>query len=84
MSCCNGGRSANSPVLPRTSVATTRSSVPTTLVVFRYEGESPIIVIGRVTGTRYRFASRGAEVGIDIRDRPSVRQVPRLSELPPK
>lgn len=67
-------------MLPRDSVAT-RSSVPATLVVFRYEGETPIVVIGRITGTRYRFAGRGAEVAVDVRDRPSVRQVPRVSEV---
>jgi hypothetical protein len=61
----------------------TRSHVRPTLVMFRHEGESPMVVIGRVTGTRYRFAGRGSEVAVDIRDRPSVRQVPRLREMRP-
>lgn len=83
MSCCGGGRSSRGPALPGTGVVMTRSSVRLALSMFRYEGESPIVVIGRVTGTRYRFAGRGSEVAIDIRDCPSVRQVPRLREIRP-
>jgi hypothetical protein len=79
MSCCGGG--PRSAVLQRTSAVTTLSHVRPTLVVFRNEGESPMVVIGRVTGTRYRFAGRGSEVAVDIRDRPSVRQLPRLREI---
>ena len=82
MSCCGGGRSTG-PALPGTGVVMTRSYVRPTLVVFRHEGESPIVVIGRVTGTRYRFAGRGSEVAVDIRDCPSVRQVPHLREMRP-
>jgi len=49
--------------------------------MFRYDGETPLVVIGRVTGTKYRFAGHGTEVAVDIRDRASVRQVPRLREM---
>lgn len=80
MSCCGGGRSAG-PVLPGTGVVMMQSHVRPTFSVFRYEGENPIVIIGRITGTRYRFAGRGSEVSIDIRDCPSVRQVPRLREM---
>jgi len=79
MSCC--GRPVDSVVPPRTGVVMTRSNVRPTLAVFRYEGESAMVVIGRVTGTKYRFAGRGSEVAVDIRDRPSVHQVPRLREM---
>jgi hypothetical protein len=58
-----------------------RSSVRPSVAVFRYEGERPLLVVGRATGTQYRFAGRGAEVAVDLRDRVSVRQVPRLREL---
>jgi len=81
MSCC--GRPGGSAVPPRTGVVMTRSNVRPTLTVFRYEGESAMEVIGRVTGTRYRFAGRGSEVAIDIRDRQSVSQVPHLREIRP-
>ena len=80
MSCCGGGRSRGSMVLPRAGIAAPRQTRPT-LAVFRYEGTQPITVIGRVTGARYRFAGPGAEVAVDLRDRDSVRQVPRLREL---
>lgn len=82
MSCCGGARSAG-PALPGTGVVTVPSHVRPAFSVFRYEGENPIVIIGRMTGTRYRFAGRGSEVAVDIRDRPSVRQVPRLREMRP-
>ena len=82
MSCC-GGRSRGSVSLPHAGSASTSSSpsrARASLAVFRYEGDKPLTVIGRVTGAKYRFAP-GAEVAVDIQDRSSVRQVPRLREL---
>lgn len=84
MSCCNGGRSRRAIVLPQTGnavAAPASANVRPTLAVFRYEGSRPIVVIGGVTKTKYRFAAMGAEVAVDIRDRTSVRQVPRLREM---
>ena len=85
MSCCGGGRSRGSSiVLPRTGVAGgggAPSRVRPTLAVFRYEGDKPLLVIGGATGARYRFTGNGSEVAVDIRDRTSVRQVPRLREM---
>ena len=83
MSCCGGGGRSTGPALPGTGVVTTRSYVRPAFSLFRYEGENPIVIIGRITGTRYRFAGRGSEVAIDIRDRPSMRQVPHLREVRP-
>lgn len=81
MSCCGGGRSRG-PLVPRPSaVPIAASTGRATRAVFRYEGDRPIVVIGRVTGVKYQFAGRGAEVAVDIRDRSSVVQVPRLREL---
>lgn len=79
MSCCGGRRPGVSVAPPRRSVVS--STVYPTVAVFRYEGEKPLLVVGRVTGAQYRFAGRGAEVAVDLRDRVSVRQVPRLREL---
>lgn len=79
MSCCG-----NRPrvTLPRVgSAPPPPPAVRPSLAVFRYEGEAPLIVVGHVTQTKYRFAARGAEVAVDIRDRGSVRQVPRLREM---
>lgn len=84
MSCCNGGSSRRAVVLPRTGTsvaAAPATNVRPTLSVFRYEGTQPIVVIGGVTRTKYRFATMGAEVAVDIRDRTSVRKVPRLREV---
>lgn len=81
MSCCGGGRSQG-PLVPRpAAVRISASTARATRAVFRYEGDRPIVVIGRVTGAKYAFAQRGAEVAVDIRDRSSVVQVPRLREL---
>jgi hypothetical protein len=82
MSCCGGGRSRRPIMLPRVNGgAAATPSIRPTLAVFRYDGDKPLIVIGRVTQAKYRFAGRGSEVAVDIRDRTSVRQVPRLREL---
>ena len=82
MSCCGGGRPRIPVVTQRVgSAAMAPSNARPARTVFRYEGEQPIVVIGRVTGTRYRFEARGAEVAVDLRDRPSVLQVPRLREV---
>ena len=81
MSCCGGGRSRNPITLPRTGAVAPASNVRPTLAVFRYEGDQTLTVVGRVTGTKYRFAGPGSEVAVDIRDRTSVRQVPRLREM---
>ena len=81
MSCCGGGtRRPLAPVVVQ-RLNTMASNARAPRAVFRYEGDRPIVVIGRVTGTRYRFEARGAEVEVDLRDRPSVQQVPRLREL---
>lgn len=81
MSCCGGSRT-RIPLVPRpATVPITASTARATRAVFRYEGDRPIVVIGRATGTKYQFAGRGAEVAVDIRDRSSVVQVPRLREL---
>ena len=81
MSCC-GGRSRGSVSLPHpgNSAAAHPAERPT-LSVFRYEGDKTLAVTGGATGKRYVFVGPGAEVAVDIRDRASVRQVPRLREL---
>jgi len=81
MSCCGGGRASGSASVPRTGVAAQPSNVRPTLAVFRYEGETSLVVVGRITGTTYRFVGRGSEVAVDIRDRLSLRDVPRVREV---
>ena len=83
MSCCGGNRSRGSVALPHAgnAAAGPPPGARPTLAVFRYEGAKTLVVTGGATGTRYTFVGPGAEVAVDIRDRPSVRQVPRLREL---
>jgi hypothetical protein len=52
-----------------------------TVSVFRYEGTGSLTVIGRGTGRKYWFEKGGAEVAVDLRDRASVAQVPKLHEV---
>lgn len=86
MSCgCGGSGRPQAPVVVQRvgGAMMSRSAPRPAQAVFRYEGDRPIVVIGRVTGTKYRFEARGAEVAVDLRDRASVLQVPRLREMRP-
>lgn len=58
-----------------------RRDLDATVAIFRYEGQSMMTVLGRATGRRYWFASPGAEVAVDLRDRPSLQDVPKLREV---
>ncbi|MEO8034971.1 MAG: hypothetical protein ABI837_11120 [Acidobacteriota bacterium] len=49
------------------------------MAVFRYDGPASLTVIGKVTGRKYWFAQAGAELAVDMRDRSSVSQVPKLA-----
>lgn len=80
MSCC-GGRSRGPVALPHAGNGVAHPAARPTLAVFRYEGDRTLTVTGGATGQRYVFVGPGAEVAIDIRDRASVRQVPRLREM---
>ncbi len=83
MSCCGGGRRSTGPVVRPSmgSPAVTASRARPTLAVFRYDGDAPITVVGPATGTKYRFAAKGAEVAVDMQDRYAVKKVPRLTEV---
>jgi hypothetical protein len=50
-------------------------------VVFEYSGQVPMIVIGPVSGNRYRFAGAGARTEVDPRDRRSLAGTPRLRQV---
>jgi len=81
MSCCGGRSRIVSASLPSAGGGTGTFDARPTHVVFRSEADLPIVVIGGVTKTKYRFAGFDDEVAVDIRDRKSVRQVSRLREL---
>ncbi len=50
-------------------------------VVFEYIGQPPIVVVGPVTGNRYRFSATGTRVEVDPRDRRSLAVTPRLRQV---
>jgi hypothetical protein len=45
---------------------------------FEYTGHTAMTAVGRITGRPYRFASPGARVIVDRRDRMSLEAVPNL------
>lgn len=57
-----------------------RSAAPLK-VVFEYSGRPPIVVVGPVSGARYRFDGAGARVEVDPRDRRSLAVTPRLRQV---
>jgi len=56
-------------------------SAPPLKVVFEYSGQPPVVVVGPVSGNRYRFAGAGARVEVDPRDRRSLAVTPRLRQI---
>ena len=50
-------------------------------VIFKYIGQTGIVVIGPVSGRRYRFDEPGARIIVDPRDRPGLARVPQLRQV---
>lgn len=50
-------------------------------VFFEYIGPTGLTVVGSATNKKYRFERTGSRVEIDLRDRPSLAQVPNLREV---
>jgi hypothetical protein len=58
-----------------------RRAAPPLKVVFEYSGQPPMVVVGPVSGNRYRFDRSGARVEVDPRDRRSLAVTPRLRQV---
>jgi hypothetical protein len=56
-------------------------AAPPPKVVFEYSGQPPVVVVGPVSGNRYRFDRSGARVEVDPRDRRSLVVTPRLRQV---
>ncbi len=56
-------------------------AAPAQKVVFEYGGQPPIVVVGPVSGNRYRFGATGARVEVDPRDRRSLAVTPSLRQV---
>lgn len=56
-------------------------SAPPLKVVFEYSGQPPVVVLGPVSGNRYRFDRAGARVEVDPRDRRSLAVTPKLRQV---
>lgn len=85
MSCCGSRRKQQFPVPPQLNTAnnnlnsvpsgTTGGTLQQTVRFFVYDGQSALVVTGRITGRRYRFPHPGARIGVDIRDVPGLRGI---------
>ncbi|MEO7144972.1 MAG: hypothetical protein ABI165_15855 [Bryobacteraceae bacterium] len=53
-----------------------------TTVSFEYTGQTSLTVISPKTGRRYQFATPGAKIEIDPRDRPLLAEIPNLRQIP--
>lgn len=87
MSCCGNKRAE---FLPPQTLDNRQGSpadrpfpraAPPTRVVFEYSGQPSIIVVGPVSGRRYRFDGAGSRVEVDPRDRRSLAVTPRLRQV---
>lgn len=80
MSCCGQRRRQILPVEPvsaRPRAPAARASV----ALFEYTGTTALTAIGPISGVKYRFASPGARLRVDLRDAPSLNAVPNLLRL---
>lgn len=85
MSCCGRSRSpAPRPPVPIAAPRPVPAASPTTppprtgIVSFVYEGPTRLLAEGPITRRTYRFEHRGAVVGVDSRDAPSLAAIPHL------
>jgi hypothetical protein len=75
------------PVAARTVTNGRAASVHAPRVVaaptirYEYTGKTGLTVFGGVTRRRYRFASSGAQVSVDLRDGASLDRVPILRRV---
>jgi len=86
MSCCGNKRAEfldqNTPARSQGIPSSRPFPSPAPLrVVFEYNGQPPVVVVGPVSGNRYRFAGPGARVEVDPRDRRSLAVTPRLRQI---
>jgi hypothetical protein len=73
MPCCGQSR--------QSYYASTRTGRPNAALIFEYVGDTPLRVVGSVTGREYLFGRAGTRAEIDARDHAWVAQVPNLRRI---
>jgi hypothetical protein len=81
MACCGQKRSQVSMSGQAAPQASRVVAMPSPAFLFEYTGETSVIVIGSMTGKRYRFTGPGARAQIDAMDVPSLAGVPNLARV---
>jgi hypothetical protein len=72
------------PVTPqrtRTGAIAARHGAPIAKAIFEYSGVTALTLVSPITRKTYRFEGFGARIEIDVRDRPWVAFVPKLSAV---
>ena len=78
----------NRPVVPARTATIGRAAsahaprvVAAPAIRYEYTGKTGLTVFGGATRPRYRFASNGAQVAVDLRDGASLDRVPNLRRV---
>lgn len=85
--CCGSKRqqflNTTADARPVVDPVATTPAAPRTGIFFTYEGATGLVVIGRPTGRRYRFAERGARLAVDPVDATAMTTIPKLRRVAP-
>ena len=90
MSCCGRRLADSSQPLPkppglrvfnRGPAQATPGRLLRAMATFEYLGRTSLTAVGPATGRQYLFASPGARVAVDLRDRLGLSAVPQLREV---
>jgi hypothetical protein len=80
MGCC--GQRRGLVMTGRTATDAARRSQPISKVaLYEYTGTVGMTVTAPISGAKYRFATRGAKVQVDLRDVGSLAGLPNLRRL---
>jgi hypothetical protein len=81
MACCGQRRSSSGEMKLPTGINSSAFKPSLQRAVYEYVGESSMVVVGAITGTSYRFPSRGTRAEIRTQDAAFMDGVPNLRKL---
>jgi hypothetical protein len=80
MACC-GQRRGQIATAGAVAAAGRRPQRSSRVALYEYTGKTAMTVAGTFSGSKYRFASPGAKVQVDLRDVVSMSALPNLRRL---
>lgn len=72
---------AGNPTPDSGELPVSRPVIQRSAVSFEYVGASAMMVVGPITGQRYRFSHPGTALEVDLRDAPAMMAVPNLRRV---